>query len=920
MILDMKLNGLKDSLHFEKPFVSIAKRDYVQHVFNNRELPLKPFISAHYSQGTGKLEGVISRNISGSRGKALTFKLDSLLNDTRWDERFFIFKSDGKIIFNSDKIKILVSSLEEAIGEKKWTEIKTLLNNNQDYIPDSIIWKLPLYVNGYEYEGILTKINRDHFDQSLWVLFLVDHNLQHVKTSLTAIEASAFFLAYFALLFLLSFLNSMANKQSVYLNIKSFSYSWFGPSPGKRNRFIILNYILLFDVIGFIIIYNLVKMDIFAVFLFSCLFAIQASLCKFILIFPRQHQRMDNSGFNFIFPAILLFIFNLFSLGYYLGISPRPTPLGLILILIVLILLLGWVFFREFTKALTKKIDFNFFPVQKTFYRKFSQLWYKLSQVNDDKRIFSISFTLWVMLIGFIPGYVIHRAISHHENHIWNQSQKSGKIDQNTITDLDPGFEWLLVKYEGIRRTSFGEITDRDESWINNFLAPDQAVLENSFGRKNVYQSNGKGDGGKITSGETGFEQFVFNKIQMAGTVILLLSLFILVVFLTQRIYLTEYLFTHSRYRLPEASNNPGPNFIISIDTRVGINWILNQFSLQPHDVHLYDFIEHPQIEDLKLVDLERVLIFQNIHCVTNMAGLSIPLMKLFNQYKSTKKPLFITSGSSLNDLMSNLGDTHEKLIFSEVFAEFMSYTIPINFQRKAFNLPYSELSMDEMETTEKNQLTRNLESPLFKDPKVRLLENEVNYGPNSRQLSAIITEEISRDSLDSKMSQERFEKCLLTIQRHNKGFYINLWNELDPKERKMVYYYAREGFINYSNRDTLTDLIQKGIFILNADQEGLVLFSGSFRDLVTLMVTEREVKQFKEDERKHGNVANIRTAAFSFIFLSIAIISYYDPSVLNKTSAYVSGIIGLIGTITSLLSKGLGSFGWGKKEDNTKE
>jgi len=29
-------------------------------------------------------------------------------------------------------------------------------------------------------------------------------------------------------------------------------------------------------------------------------------------------------------------------------------------------------------------------------------------------------------------------------------------------------------------------------------------------------------------------------------------------------------------------------------------------------------------------------------------------------------------------------------------------------------------------------------------------------------------------------------------------------------------------------------------------------------------------------------------------------------------------GIIGLIGTITSFLSKGLGSLGWGKKEEAT--
>src|SRR5690606_34589320 len=191
MIEEMKMNSLQANLHFEKPFVSIANRDYVQQVFSNRQLHAKSFISAHYSQSTGKLEGVISKSLSDSTGKALTFKLDSLLNEKRKDERFFIFKKDGQIIFNSDKIKILVTKLEEAIGERKWTEIRTLLNNNQSYAEDTVFWKIPLYVNGYEYEGILTKIPTERYDQSLWTLFLVDHNLQHSLTSLTAVEASA---------------------------------------------------------------------------------------------------------------------------------------------------------------------------------------------------------------------------------------------------------------------------------------------------------------------------------------------------------------------------------------------------------------------------------------------------------------------------------------------------------------------------------------------------------------------------------------------------------------------------------------------------------------------------------------------------------------------------------------------------------
>src|SRR5690606_39003192 len=106
-----------------------------------------------------------------------------------------------------------------------------------------------------------------------------------------------------------------------------FSYSWFGPSSAKRNRFIILNYVLLFDIIGFIVVYNAVKTDIFAIFLFAGLFALHASLCKFVLIFPKQHQKMSNSGFSFVLPATLLFLVHLGVLMEYLSISPKPVPI-----------------------------------------------------------------------------------------------------------------------------------------------------------------------------------------------------------------------------------------------------------------------------------------------------------------------------------------------------------------------------------------------------------------------------------------------------------------------------------------------------------------------------------------------------------------------------------------------------------------
>ena len=133
----------------------------------------------------------------------------------------------------------------------------------------------------------------------------------------------------------------------------------------------------------------------------------------------------------------------------------------------------------------------------------------------------------------------------------------------------------------------------------------------------------------------------------------------------------------------------------------------------------------------------------------------------------------------------------------------------------------------------------------------------------------------------------------------------MNIWAELSLKERKMVYNYATEGFINFFNKETMTALIQKGIIRMNADRDRLVLFSNSFRNFVCLFASEQDVVRFKQDERKSGNAKMIQAAVFSFVLISLALISFYDPTILNETSAYISGVLGLVGTVYSLLAKG---------------
>lgn len=904
VIKQLIVKELSDTLDFTTNLFSIANRDYAKQLFMAEYDSSEYYTSAHYSQSTGKLEGVISKKMTAQSGKALTFKVGNFLASHKEKHPFFIFKQNsGSIIYYSDLLNIPVKTLKDAVGPSKWAEINTLIKNNRSMEKDFSL-DLPLYVNGYQYDGILAKINLDLFDQSLWVLFLVDQSLEHTKISVEAIEASIFLLVYFLLLLLLSFLNSLANKQSIYLNIKTFSYSWVGPSLKKRIWFIFLNYMLFFDMVFFVIlVLGMGRLDIFLVFLLSTLFALHANLSKFILIYPKPGQRFSNIGLYFILPALVLFFINLDLIRHYLFIKLGSVPLYVTIVLTLMIFMLLFTFILKVKEAIGKRINFIIFPFQRTIDRAFSKAWHKISgEHNDILIIFAISFVFSAILVGLIPGYAIHRAVTHHENHLWNMPESP----QLATTEIPkpthkPEFEKIIRDFEKNRRNFFGDIINQENTRIANFLAPDLVHLRSFFTDK----QEEKHAASQLPSADIDLTQQLLHLLVSLLFVTVLGAICILVIFLTQRIYLTEYLFTQNLYHLPQACKNSFKNFIVSIDNRAAVDWIAYHFGLNADEWVSYDFLEHPTDQDFTF-EKNKVIVLQNIHCFKNLNVLVPPLIKLLNKCIQQKTPLFITSGSSLKDLLGFLSEREEKRMVSEMFSDFISYTIPINFSRSSYNLPFPPLSVEKTVLGQKK----------LKDQQFIILKCEVNYGVNSHQISSLTTEEILCDPLDSKMSRERFEKILLTIQRHNKGYYLNIWNELNQMERKMVYYYSREGFINYTNRDILTELIQKGIFTLNVYDDGLVLFSNSFRNFVSLMVSEKEIIQFKEDERRHGNVANIRTAAFSFIFLSIAMISYYDPSVLNKTSAYVSGVIGLIGTIISFLSKGLGVFSLGRKDE----
>jgi hypothetical protein len=237
----------------------------------------------------------------------------------------------------------------------------------------------------------------------------------------------------------------------------------------------------------------------------------------------------------------------------------------------------------------------------------------------------------------------------------------------------------------------------------------------------------------------------------------------------------------------------------------------------------------------------------------------------------------------------------------------FLFHVVPLNFNLPSISIPLIGQSAGNLPSKEEDlKIKQLIQSKLFNDTKIYLLSQEIGFGGNSEALGCLLTDEIALDDWDNGMTDARYEKSILSIQRYNKAYFTAIWQMLNLREKKMVYYFASEGFINYTNREVMTALLQKGVLMLNFQRDYLTLFSKSFRNYVLLFTSSEEQEAFRRDEKRKGNTKLIQAAAISFVFICIAIISFYDPTILDRTSAYISAAIGLAGTLYSFLHKGL--------------
>lgn len=829
-----------------------------------------------YLQG-GRLEGVISRKIpnEGTRDvvRAITFELD------RFDKidadsvnpqglKYLLLNPHGDIYYQSPSITTSIPNIKHAISTDEWHEIRTLINNN-DTLEDSL--EIPVSFEGHAYTAHLTRPNWGDISLNppIWMLTFKDQNLRYLRSYAIFIYSStgvAILVITFSLVSLFFFIS---RRESHYLNTKQFSYSWFRPSHIKRR-----NYILLIVLLGIHICYFIYIMindyhNFWLIVFLYCETIAYIALLRFILL--SSFLTNWNKKQYWITPLLITFTILGFKILAVMAGEIGDTNGGKAV-------LIGCLFLIQISGiALIVILNIRRFDDH-------SRRWFDLPDTsrgiiqNKTETIYALTFVIWVILVGLLPGYAIHHSAFHYENTLWNDAAKvQSSNDNESYNEYAPSERTSdTIQHKVINLMEY-----QRRKWVNNFSGISYPVVDsyyyaNKSGIQEAFSHQEDED-----HHEAGLSKylFFFTFLILSG-----LFLFFLIRKLSRQIFLTEYWnFTHDTDHYGSLHKF---TYLVTLDRWKGLEFLKEKF-LSDKTFSLVDLAgtELPDQDTLRNDRNQGYLLLNIEHSMKSTKRLN-DLSSFITEAVKTDKFVLLSGSMSVREL-SEIQPLTADPQFSDAMAKWLdsiSYYSTI-----LLPIDHSLPQIDEEISSENDFRYR--------------LAQEIRFGPHHTELSSLLNNKI--DYTNSKIVTEAtFERFVLTVQRYSKAYYQNIWNKLSFREKQMVFNYANEGFVNYRNFDVLTELLQKGVFRLDPYREMITLFNQSFTNFATQAPSDQTLKNFKADKKKNGNISHIRNAVLTFIFLSILGLSIIAPELLDRYIGAISGGLAVISTLASVINQ----------------
>lgn len=469
---------------------------------------------------------------------------------------------------------------------------------------------------------------------------------------------------------------------------------------------------------------------------------------------------------------------------------------------------------------------------------------------------YPIFLVFWMFSIGFLPGYIIFSKVFQFEKQKWHiDLVPDGDHLGSEPGDTSNGDIINLPKefwhsYDEWRRQIFGGFTSESAPEVYSFIAANRV----DFPPKSVNEYwNGDFFKDKLRHFQKEKTVSLWYAAIFIGTIVVF---YILVKVLSQRIYLIDETGSKPPRRNEGTWCSPISDliFLCGVDTMRNLDWIAYNFTYTGKYLFETNCLSNPAL----LVDtaaIKKTHRQMKIWLVSNVHSLSDQNVVL----------------ERLPSIVEYCKKTHLKLIVTS--GNSWKHLLG-SFENDTKQVAYSEL----------------------------FSEFQLEYIP----IMGLSFEYLERIHQTEQESVE--------YVRSRKPYFFNIWEEMSLEEKKVCYDFSMNDFYNHTNKAVIAELQQKGILIRRNGDELPKLFSVFFRQFIRNNVSEAEKINFRNFEKRNGNAGNIQIAVFSFLLLAVALISYFDKNFLDQATTFVTGIVGALGGLYSLLSKGLFNFGANKK------
>ena len=462
--------------------------------------------------------------------------------------------------------------------------------------------------------------------------------------------------------------------------------------------------------------------------------------------------------------------------------------------------------------------------------------------VRYKLRTYPLFIFFWLMAVGFLPTFWITHVVFSYEHNVWENIL-------DTKEPADRGGGERSKAYYTQRSMAFNGVLDAYDPQLRNFIFPNYMKFVNALGNVEFKPL------GHLKS-RLGFFPSVL------GTLVFLGICFGLCFLL--RILLTRIYWMDLNLKGENAFSNIVREdfsrtkhlklFLCGCDSSEIRFWIYSALQIGTSDISFIDCAR----KDLSFprhglpLEKKKVYLIENLHCLTEPGK---KLMEVLSQYQNECAGihLIISSGIAWRKIVGQLEDQNEKIKLSELMNGFYFEYVPLRIER----------------------------------------DFEGNYDSNfdERELES----HLQVDGLFDKKN-DKYQRVLL--QRYGKAYFYNIWSELSIEEQSICYSFSKEGFLNYTNSDEVTELCQKGVIVRDPASGKLHLFSKTFRYFIMANISEMKLGTILNYQKSHSNSGNTQWAILSFLLVAVGLLAYFERTFLTEIQALVTSASGVISLV----------------------